>query len=72
MPLSSKEIASLIAQGDPLIPPDWTLEKEIQACEQRERVRQRCVQAFSSAPLYAARAAKDPDYWSLFSVGQVR
>lgn len=39
--------------------------------EQREQVRQRLVAEHSSAPLYQARAAKDPEYWNKFSIGQV-
>lgn len=72
MPLTSEEIASLIAEGDPLMPKDFDLETQRQVLDQVEAVRQRCVQAFSAAPLYAARAAKDPDYWKRFSVGQAR
>jgi len=40
--------------------------------EQREQVRLRLVEAFSSAPLYQARAEKDPEYWNTFYLGQVR
>ncbi len=38
---------------------------------QREQVRQRLVAEYSSNPLYQARAAKDPEYWNTFSVGQI-
>lgn len=38
----------------------------------RERVRQQCVEEYSSSPLYQARAAKDPNYWKEFSIGQAR
>ncbi|MBI2276331.1 MAG: hypothetical protein HYU74_03150 [Dechloromonas sp.] len=48
----------------------WTKQEEAQAAEQRELVRQACVAEYSSNPLYQARAAKDPDYWKSFSVGQ--
>lgn len=37
----------------------------------RELVRQQCVRECSSSPIYQARAAKDPDYWKNFSMGQV-
>jgi hypothetical protein len=40
--------------------------------QQREQVRLRLVAEFSSAPLYQARAAKDPEYWNTFSIGRVR
>ena len=40
--------------------------------ERREQVRRRCVEEFSCSPLYRARAAKDPEYWNEFYVGQVR
>ena len=39
---------------------------------QREQVRIRLVEAHSSSPLYQARAAKDPEYWNKFYIGQVR
>jgi hypothetical protein len=68
--MTSEEIASLIAEGDPLTPPDWNMEKELQLREHRERVRQQCVAEYSSSPLWQARAAKDPEYWNKFSVGQ--
>ena len=35
-----------------------------------ERVRVRLVAEYSSSPLWIARAAKDPDFWKNFSVGQ--
>jgi hypothetical protein len=64
-------IAELIAEGDPLTPKDWNEEKEHQMLERRELVRQRCVKAFSSSPLYQAAAAKNPKYWDDFSVGRI-
>jgi len=45
--------------------------QEIQRrAEQRELVRLQCVAEYSSSPLHQARAAKDPAYWTNFSVGQ--
>jgi hypothetical protein len=64
-------IAELIAEGDPLTPPDWNEDKERERLERRELVRQRCVAEFSSGPLYQARAAKDPTYWDDFYIGRV-
>jgi len=69
--MTSEEIASLIAEGDPLTPPDWNEEKDRFWREHLEQVRQRCVKEFSSSPLYQARAEKDPEYWNKFSVGRV-
>jgi hypothetical protein len=75
--LSPTPLASLalidagIAEGDPLTPKDWNEEKEHQMLERRELVRQRCVKAFSSSPLYQAAAAKNPKYWDDFSVGRI-
>lgn len=68
--MTSEEIASLIAEGDPLTPPDWNEEKEREWRAHRERVRQQCVAEYSSSPLWQARAAKDPEYWNKFSVGR--
>lgn len=70
--MTLEEINLLIAEGDPLMPPDWNMDKERALQEQREQVRQRCVAEFSSSPLYQARAAKDPAYWSKFYVGRVK
>ena len=39
--------------------------------EHREQVRLQLVAEYSSSPLYQARAAKDPEYWSKFSTGRV-
>lgn len=54
--------------GDDLLPPEV---REALAL-QREQVRLRLVAEYSSNPLYQARAAKDPDYWNTFYLGQVR
>lgn len=40
--------------------------------EMRARVKQHCVERFSSSPLHQARAAKDSKYWDNFSGGIVR
>jgi hypothetical protein len=47
-------------------------EKDVALAKKRELVRQRLVAEYSSSPLYQARAAKDPDYWKTFSIGQIR
>lgn len=64
---------------DPSIDPDDPLgltasptSEELEWRAKQELVRQRHVAVFSSSPMYQARAAKDPDYWSKFSVGGVR
>ena len=38
--------------------------------ERLEQVRVACVEEYSSNPLHQARAAKDPNYWNSFSIGQ--
>jgi hypothetical protein len=43
-------------------------EKEV---EQARRVKQHYVEVFSSSPLYQARAAKDPNFWSNWNSGIV-
>lgn len=48
------------------------IEIQEELAQQREQVRQRLVAEHSSSPLYQARAAKDPDYWNTFYLGQVR
>ena len=37
----------------------------------RESVRLQCVEEYSSNLLWQAKAAKDPQYWNNFYVGQV-
>lgn len=65
---------SLTDLTDPFTGKPWTT-SEIQAIEKgrkkRELVRLRCVEEYSSSPLYQAMAAKDPEYWKNFSTGQV-
>jgi len=68
--MTSEEISLLIAEGDPLTPPDWSEERERQMHADRERVRQACVAEYSSSPLWQARAPKGPNYWNKFYVGQ--
>jgi hypothetical protein len=70
--MTEAELEALIAEGDPLTPPDWTLERERQRLEQRERVRRRCVTQYSTSPLYRARAARNPRYWDTFYVGVIK
>ena len=53
-----------------MTPPDWNEAKEAELRAHREKVRQVCVAEYATSPLYQARAAKDPDYWKTFSVGQ--
>lgn len=65
--------ANSSTEQEPLLTVDdlWPEPSE-ELLARHEAIRKRCVQAFSSAPLYAARAAQDPEYWSQFSVGQAR
>ncbi|MAC33791.1 MAG: hypothetical protein CME38_09355 [Haliea sp.] len=70
--MTSVPISTLIAERDPLTPPDWNEEKERQAQEQRKQVRQRCAEEYSSSPLWQARAERDPEYWNKFSPGRIR
>jgi len=64
----------LVVEEDPLSDSVrvLTVQQKAQEVEQREQVRRRCVEVFSSSPLYQARAAKDPKYWDNFSIGIVR
>lgn len=67
--MTSQTDDSLIDEDDPL---GLTQPPSLQALEwlkHRELVRQQYVELFSSAPLYQARAAKDPEYWNKFSIG---
>ena len=68
--MTQEEIDLLIAEGDPLMPKGWTVEREQALRAHLEQVRQVCVAEYSSNPLYQAMAAKNPDYWKTFSVGQ--
>ncbi|MDO8864129.1 hypothetical protein Q6D67_20800 [Haliea sp. E1-2-M8] len=70
--MTSIPISTLIAEGDPLTPPDWNEQKEREAQEQRELVRQRCEEEYSSSPLWRARAERDPEFWKKFSPGRIR
>ena len=69
MNTTSPSIATLIAEGDPLTPPDWNEDKERHLRERVEQVRLHSVARFSSGHLYQAAAAKDPRYWETFNVG---
>lgn len=65
----------LIDPIDPFTGEPWTnleLQNMREEHKRRELVRQRLVEEYSSAPLYQARAAKDPEYWNTFSIGRVR
>lgn len=46
-------------------------EKDVELALKREQVRLRLVKELSSAPLYQARAAKDPEYWNTLYLGVV-
>ena len=62
------DLAAALHAGKPWA--EWTeAEKEANRAH-RERVRVACVEEYSSNPLHQARAAKDPDYWNSFSIGQ--
>ncbi|HRH79458.1 MAG TPA: hypothetical protein PLW81_00250 [Thiobacillaceae bacterium] len=66
---TSTDFNSLIAEGDPLTPPDWDEEKERQMRVRRELVKAQCVEQFSSSPFYQARAEHDPEFWDWFCNG---
>ncbi len=68
--MTSPSIEQLIAEGDPLTPPDWNDEKARALRAHNELVRQQCVAEYSKHPLWQERAAKTPDFWKTFSVGQ--
>ncbi len=66
---------SWIEAGDPFSGRPWTPLEVQRMLEEQKRlgqVRQRLAEEYSSAPLYQARAQKDPQYWNKFSIGQVR
>lgn len=65
-------IATLIAEGDPLTPPDWNEEKEKECQEQLSRIRQRIAEQTASIPCWQMRVARNPDYWKTFSPGGIR
>jgi hypothetical protein len=60
----------VIETDDPLAENALTKDQKEVLGEHLELVRQVCVAEYSSSPLWQARAAKDPDYWSTFSVGR--
>lgn len=68
--MTSQQIDLLIAEGDPLMPPDWSVEQELKLQENLEQVRQVCVAEYSTVPEHQARAAKNPEYWDTFSIGR--
>jgi hypothetical protein len=70
---STREISLGQIMECPLTGEKWLAnEEDVAWAKQQEQVRQRLVAEFSSAPLYQARAAKDPEYWNTFSIGRVR
>lgn len=60
----------LMEEEDPLMPAGWNEEQELEWRKHRELVRLQSVEEYSSCPLRQALAAKDPQYWNNFSVGQ--
>ena len=68
--MTLEEMQLLIDEGDPLMPEGWNEERELKEREHRERVRLQCVKEYLTNPLHQARAAKDPNYWNNFYVGQ--
>lgn len=54
----------------PLTGKVYSAEEVAESDRHRELVRQQCVRAFSSSPLHQAAAAKDPEYWNEFYMGQ--
>jgi hypothetical protein len=70
---SAKEVGvSFPPHDDPLADKGFRTVAEVQFSEQIERVRRHCEEAYSSSPLWRARATKDPDFWKNFSPGGVR
>lgn len=65
-------IAELIAEGDPLTPPDWNEEKEQKRLAELEQVRQLCAERYSSSPSWKKRLARNPDFFKTFSPGGIR
>jgi hypothetical protein len=61
---------SLINQEDSLMPQGWDAAQETAWLARREQVRVRCLQEYSSSPWHQAKAARDPQYWNNFYVGQ--
>jgi hypothetical protein len=70
--MTSESANSLTDEADPLGLGDLPTPEDEAWRAQLEQVRQRCVAEYSSSPLFQARAAKDPEYWNKFYVGQVR
>ena len=72
--MTSEPDNSWIEAGDQLTGRPWTgseVQRMLKAQKKQELVRQQCVEAYSSSPLYQRMAAKDPDYWKNFSTGCV-
>ena len=68
LPTGHQQFAAALHAGKPWA--EWTeAEKEANRAH-RERGRVACGEDYSSNPLHQARAAKDPDYWNSFSIGQ--
>lgn len=65
----STDFRLLIAESDPLTPPDWDEEKERTQLAARELVKAQCVEQYSSSPLYQARVERDPEFWNWFCNG---
>lgn len=67
--MTSPNDNSLTPMGQPLPKSDSTTWPELSATERDDRVRAVFAARYSSHPLYAARAAKDPEFWKKYSVG---
>lgn len=50
---------------------DFWPEASPETLERHSQGAARCERVFSSHPLYAAKAAKDPEFWSHFFAGRV-
>lgn len=68
----SVPIATLIAEGDPLTPPDWTEEREREWREQLSRVEKHYVELSSSNPLSKAKVEQNLAFHGRLSPGRVR
>ena len=69
--VSQVEINELIAEGDPMTPPDMTELKGRENLQHRELVRLHCKRGFSTSSLYQERVKNNPDFWGNFSIGRM-
>lgn len=68
--MTLKQESLLTEEDDPLMAIDLNSDEAKAYLAHRELVRLQSVEEYSSCPLHQARAAKDPQYWNNFSVGQ--